>query len=131
MESIYYFSVMRISELARQTGISKDTIRYYENFGLITKPPRSNKYNNYRVYSQEDVKWLVFIKELRSLHFGLREILAVLVSMKKNGCDCAKGIEILETKIASVDSQISGLKTVKSSLRKNISDFRRQAARLR
>jgi DNA-binding transcriptional MerR regulator len=122
---------MLISELARKTGISRDTIRYYEKFGLIEKPPRTNKFNNYRVYSEESMKWLMFIKQLRALEFGLREIRIVLDTMKRNGCDCSKGIQILENKVVSVDTQIKGLKTVKTRLRKNISIFRKQAARLR
>ena len=56
---------MRIGELARLTGTSAETIRYYEKEGLLPPPARTDA--NYRVYTQAHTERLVFIRNCRSL----------------------------------------------------------------
>lgn len=50
-----------IGELSKQTEVPTKTIRYYEDFGLLEKPKRTN--SEYRIYVQEDVEKLLFIKK--------------------------------------------------------------------
>jgi DNA-binding transcriptional MerR regulator len=50
---------LKISEIAKSTGLSVATLRYYEDLGLIE--PRREK-NNYRDYSERDLDWLAFIE---------------------------------------------------------------------
>lgn len=61
-----------ISDLSRQTGLSYDTIRYYEKIGLL--PPAKRQTNGQRLYNQRDLDRFVFITHLKRTHMPLREI---------------------------------------------------------
>ncbi len=54
---------MTISETSKKYGITADTLRYYEKIGLI--PNVKRKINGVRDYSEEDCKWIEFVKCMR------------------------------------------------------------------
>lgn len=63
---------MNIHEVERIVGLSKKSIRFYESAGLI-KPSR-NQENDYRIYTEEDIKKLKIIKFLRELDVSIKEL---------------------------------------------------------
>ena len=67
---------LRIGQLAELTGVSVETIRFYEGKGLLPEPTRLP--NNYRVYGRTHVERLLFIRNCRSLDIGLDDIAALL-----------------------------------------------------
>ncbi|HFV9273702.1 TPA: MerR family transcriptional regulator [Enterobacter asburiae] len=69
---------MRIGELCAKTGLSKETVRYYERQGLLENIPQPNRSNNYKVYSAVDLQRLSMIKHAKMLGFTLAEIAEVL-----------------------------------------------------
>ncbi|KLF89376.1 MerR family transcriptional regulator [Enterobacter asburiae] len=69
---------MRIGELCSKTGLSKETVRYYERQGLLENIPQPNRSNNYKVYSAVDLQRLNMIKHAKMLGFTLAEIAEVL-----------------------------------------------------
>ena len=69
---------MRIGELCAKTGLSKETVRYYERQGLLENIPQPNRSNNYKVYSAVDLQRLNMIKHAKMLGFALAEISEVL-----------------------------------------------------
>ena len=64
---------MLISELSQKTGLSKDTLRFYEKSGLLNATIKREE-NNYRNYDNEAVSRLEFVKHGKSLGFTLSEI---------------------------------------------------------
>lgn len=56
---------LRIDEVARRTGLTKRTLRYYEELGLLEPAQRSE--GNYRLYSESDIRILEHIKAMRDL----------------------------------------------------------------
>ena len=56
---------LTIGQLAKETGVSVDTIRYYEKIGLLEKAKRSA--GNYRYYSEQMLSELLFLKHCREL----------------------------------------------------------------
>ncbi len=68
---------LTIGKLAKQVGVSTDTIRFYERCGLIETAARSE--SNYRLYSEDDALRLRFIRRAKSLGFTLAEIGELLV----------------------------------------------------
>ncbi|MBW1894836.1 MAG: heavy metal-responsive transcriptional regulator, partial [Deltaproteobacteria bacterium] len=65
-----------IGRLAKQAGLGIETIRFYERQGLIEPPPRTD--SNYRIYPEEEVNRLKFIKRAKNLGFTLKEIKELL-----------------------------------------------------
>lgn len=81
---------MKIGELARATGLSTKTIRFYESEGLIPDPPRTD--SGYRSYADPDVAKLGFILKAKRLGLSLDEVKGILQlhdRSKTNLCACA------------------------------------------
>ncbi|ACZ22679.1 predicted transcriptional regulator [Sanguibacter keddieii DSM 10542] len=70
---------MRRGELARATGLSIDTLRFYEDQGVIPPPPRLR--NGYRDYPEHYVTLLGFVQEARVLGIPLRRTAEVLAAL--------------------------------------------------
>ncbi|MEN9581611.1 MAG: hypothetical protein RJA70_4620 [Pseudomonadota bacterium] len=68
--------VLVIGELARLTGVSAKTIRYYEQAGLVPEPKRAA--NGYRVYTDRAVHLLRFVKRARDLGFAVEDVSSLL-----------------------------------------------------
>lgn len=62
----------KISEIANLTDFSIPTLRYYEDLGLL-RPARSS--NNYRIFTDQDLKWLEFIKRAKATGLPLLKII--------------------------------------------------------
>ena len=67
---------LSIGELARRTGVNIETIRYFEKVGLIDKPSRTE--GGHRVYREQHVRALTFVRRGRELGFTQGEIRAIL-----------------------------------------------------
>ncbi|WP_319470277.1 MerR family transcriptional regulator [uncultured Trichococcus sp.] len=73
---------MNISEAAKITGLTAATLRYYESEGLI--PPVTRKNGGIRVYQQDDLGWIDFIKCMRSAGMSI-ESLIEYTTLFRNG----------------------------------------------
>lgn len=96
---------MLIGELARRSGLSRDTIRYYEKRGLLSPPER--RAGGYKEYPEEAAERLVRIGQLQTIGFTLREI-QELFSFGEDGGDLCGSVlpPKLERKIACLDERI-------------------------
>ena len=97
---------MKTSDLERELGLSKYTLRYYEKEGLIT-PQRDD--NGYRHYSDEDLQTLKLVKFLRSLNISIDDVKAIIHG-KLDFHECLKMNQI------HLDHQIESLKEVKKTI---------------
>ena len=98
---------IRIGELAKRTGCSIDAIRYYEREGLLPAAQRSE--GNFRLYGEEAVERLQFIRHCRSLDMNLAEIAALLRVQDHPDDDCEDVIALLDEHIAQVARRIADL----------------------
>ncbi len=105
---------MRMEQLSELTGVSRDTIRYYEKIGMITKPPR--KANGYRDYPASTLDEVKFIKLAQSVGFTLAEIKPAIPFVRDPKPDCPKLKAAIDEKIDFIDQRIEELKAAKARL---------------
>lgn len=103
---------MRIGEIAKQAGVSVDTLRYYERRGIITKPDRRR--SGYREYPPDTARVIRFIKRAQDLGFALDEIEELL--RLRTGGKRAKARPIAEAKIQAIDEKVRGLRAMRAAL---------------
>ncbi len=97
-----------IGELARRTGLSVKTIRFYSDSGLV--PPTDRTHSGYRLYDVRAVARLELVRTLRELGAGLDEVQRVLRSERSLH-------ELAETHLALVEDQLRQLRTRRAVLR--------------
>jgi MerR family transcriptional regulator, copper efflux regulator len=109
-------SIYSIGQVAKQSGISVETIRYYEKEGLLEEPER--KESGYRQYKEEAIDRLTFIQQAKELGFSLKEI-GELLSIKSDAntvCNDVK--QLAQEKLADIESKIKMLQRMRKSLKK-------------
>jgi MerR family copper efflux transcriptional regulator len=105
---------MNIGQLAEQTGVSADTLRYYEREGLIEPPARAA--NGYRSYREADAQRVRFVRSAQALGFTLAEIRGILPQLNAGRMD-RRAIEArLQAKIAEIDGHIRQMQARKREL---------------
>jgi len=105
---------MFIHELARTTGVSAKTIRYYESIGLMPDPERAD--NNYRQYAPDAIERLRFIVSARSLGFNLMDIGEFLSARDKGTLPCKQVLESVDERITEIDRRIADLLALRGTL---------------
>jgi len=103
-----------IGELAKEADIGVETIRFYERQGLITAPPRTA--SNYRIYPEEEISRLRFIKRAKMLGFTLNEIKDLLALSHDPQATRADIKDRTVAKIADVNRKIDDLVRIKQAL---------------
>lgn len=106
---------LRIGDLARRTACQAETIRYYERERLLPKPPRTH--TNYRLYGQQHVDRLTFIRHCRALDMSLREIRALLRFYDAPRSNCHGANEVIDAHIDDIARRIEELKKLQTHLK--------------
>ena len=107
---------MKIGALAEETGVHVETIRYYQNLGLMPKPARAR--GSVRRYGAEAADRLRFIKRAQGLGFSLDEVKLLLgLSI---GEHCAETRTFAEQKKRLVEKKIADLRSIQAALDKLI-----------
>ncbi|WP_028920710.1 heavy metal-responsive transcriptional regulator [Pseudoxanthomonas suwonensis] len=105
---------MNIGQLARQTQVAIDTIRYYEREQVLPPPRRSA--NGYREYGPDDVRRLHFIRRAKELGFGLDEIRGLLALSDNRSGDMAAVRATAREKLQLIEQRIEELQRVRDAL---------------
>src|SRR5882757_664219 len=103
-----------IGELAQQSGVHLETLRYYERIGLIPAPPRTA--SGHRAYPATALVRLGFIRQAQALGFSLTEIGELLSLRRKQDDTCADVIRQIESKQREVEEKITDLQTMRRAL---------------
>jgi len=98
---------MNISKVAKATGLTAKTIRYYESIGLISSPVRSD--NGYRSYTDASLRELRFVKRARETGFNLEECQELLALYRDEHRTSAQVKKLAQEKIVDLRSRIAGL----------------------
>ena len=105
---------LTIGKLARHGGVNIMTIRYYERRGLLPAPARTT--SGYRLYADDAVRRLQFIRQAQLLGFSLTEIQDLLSLRMQPGTTCADIRKRAKEKIVAVENKIEDLVRIKNAL---------------
>jgi len=111
-----------IGRVARKTGCKVQTIRYYEEIGLLPPPDRSE--GNQRIYDQAHVERLRFVRHSRELGFPLAAIRELLSLADKPEQSCEAADRIANSQLESVNARIASLQSLKAELERMIQQCR-------
>ena len=114
---------MRIGELARITAHSVKALRYYHEIGILV--PIGRTPSGYRVYGDDAIERLRFVKDARSLGFRLSEIGEVLSATDGGSPGCRHMLDIVDANARRIDEQIERL----TALRSQLTSVRRKVTR--
>ena len=112
-----------IGEAAREAGCKVQTLRYYEELGLLPKPTRT--VGNQRVYGEEHMRRLAFIRHARELGFPLEAIRELLSLGGRPEQSCAKADAIASAHLAEIERKIAALTALRSELARMVESCRR------
>ncbi len=114
---------MRIGDLARESGLTTKTIRYYEQAGLMPAPPRTP--GGYRDYPAHSTARLAFIRDAQGAGLTLAEIRSVLALRDSGDAPCGRVTVLIDQHLDEVERRLIELRATRDVLR----DLARRAAK--
>jgi len=111
-------TALRIGELARATGFTDKTLRFYDEIGLLRPSGRTPA--GYRQYDGSAAERLRFVRKAQGLGLKLDDIRAILEISDAGRIPCEHVLAVVDRELARVDSQLRRLR----SLRRDLSDLR-------
>jgi DNA-binding transcriptional MerR regulator len=110
--------MLTIGKAAKRVGVSASAIRYYERRGLLQP---SRLLNGYRVYDEDAVKALRFVRQAGSVGITLREIRGLLEIVRDGGRPCEGMRELAHRRLSEIDVKMRQLRSLRTELRRLLS----------
>jgi DNA-binding transcriptional MerR regulator len=105
---------MRIGELARQSGVPTTALRYYEQLGLLPEPDRTDA--GYRIYDEDALERLAFIRAAQAVGLTLAEVRQVLGVRDAGEAPCRVVTDLIDQRHAEVKAKILELSRLEREL---------------
>jgi len=118
---------MKIGDVAKQTGMTVEAVRFYERQGLLPRPPRTEA--GYRIYADTDLRRLQFIRQAKRLGFSLQEIVRILRLRERGPCPCHEVIETLEHHLRDTEDQLQRLQGFRDEIARTLKEWKRNGTR--
>lgn len=100
---------MNIKKVSELSGVSADTIRYYERIGLI--PPVKRNDNGIRNFDEEDLRWIVFSRQMRNAGLSIESLVEYLTLFQVGNETVPARKEIIADQIGELKEKASELNT--------------------
>ncbi|MFN4261653.1 MAG: heavy metal-responsive transcriptional regulator [Gemmataceae bacterium] len=105
-----------ISQLAHAAEVPTTTVRYYERIGLVRPEDRSQ--GNYRLYGDESLRMVKFIRAAQAIGFTLDDVKALLAAPGSNAASCRKVQTLIEERLTEVAQRLKDLRHVQHVLKR-------------
>jgi len=115
--------MLAIGTLAKRTGTKVQTIRYYEQIGLLPEPGRTE--GGQRRYGDEDLDRLAFIRHARQPGFTLEAIRELLDLSDNPSRSCAEVDSIAHRQLKEVEARIARLEALRKELKRMLAECSR------
>ena len=112
---------MLVKDLEAQSGVSRDTLRFYEREALISPPKRRG--NGYREYDAHNLAELKFIAAARAIGFTLQEIKLAIPKLRAPPDYCPILMQSLQNRRDKIEAEIAALKLQRSRVDRFIERF--------
>ncbi|MBI2481116.1 MAG: MerR family transcriptional regulator [Planctomycetia bacterium] len=106
-----------ISQLATAAEVPTSTVRYYERIGLVV--PEDRSYGNYRLYGDESLRKLKFIRAAQAIGFTLDDVRALLGEGGSVPC-CGDVRQLIEDRLGEIDQRLKDLRHVQRVLKDSL-----------
>jgi MerR family mercuric resistance operon transcriptional regulator len=103
-------------QVAKRAAVNLQTIRYYQQRGLLPDPPRSA--SGYRCFTDDAVRRVRFVKRGQELGFSLEELKELLELRVQPGASCAQVRQRAEAKVVNIDERIRVLRAMRKALKR-------------
>jgi len=103
-----------IGWVAKEAGVNAQTVLYYERRGLLPAPSRS--FSGYRIFNDESVRRIEFIKRAKELGFSLKQITALLALQGEQDASCAEVSTMAADHMKDIEMKICDLKCMRDAL---------------
>jgi DNA-binding transcriptional MerR regulator len=113
---------LTIGDLAARSGTKVQTVRYYEQVGILPKPGRSA--GNHRLYGQRDLDRLVFVRRGRELGFSLEDMRRLMSLADRADLSCDEADAIASAHLEEVREKIAQLRSLEEELGRMVSQCR-------
>jgi DNA-binding transcriptional MerR regulator len=115
---------LKIGELARRAGVTAKAIRFYERKRIL--PPAKRAVNRYRVYGDDAVEVLRFIKQAAGLGLTLAEIKDIIAIRQGGRPPCTHVHQLLRDKADELDRKLRDLVDVRQRIRRSLNAWSRR-----
>lgn len=109
---------LKIGEVAKQTGIGIETLRFYERSGLLDAPVRTEA--GYRLYGTDALATLEFIKRAQMLGFTLTEIKRIIAESRSGESPCDEVRETVRQRLVELDERLRQMQLYRDALAKTL-----------
>jgi DNA-binding transcriptional MerR regulator len=113
--------MLKIGEVSKRSGIGIEALRFYEKSGLLDRPSRT--YSGYRVYGEEVLERLEFIKRAQALGFSLDEIRRIVDDARRGESPCDEVREIVHRRMTELDERLRELHRYRKELRHTLEEW--------
>ena len=106
--------LLKIGEVARLAGVGVEALRFYERQGLLTPSTRTD--SGYRLYGEDALEQLDFVRRSQALGFSLAEIAAIVAESRAGRTPCSTVRDLVRKRIRELDERLAELKKYRREL---------------
>ncbi len=115
--------MLKIGEVSRRSGVGVEALRFYEKSGLLDRPSRT--YAGYRVYGEDVLERLAFIRQAQALGFSLEEVRRIVEDARKGQSPCDEVREIVRRRMGELDERLRELQKYRKELKQTLEEWDR------
>ena len=113
--------MLKIGDVSKRSGVGIEALRFYEKSGLLDRPSRT--YSGYRVYGEDVLDRLAFIKQAQALGFSLDEIRRIVEDARKGQSPCDEVREIVRRRMEELDERLRELQRHRRELKATLEEW--------
>lgn len=113
--------MLKIGDVSKRSGVGVEALRFYEKSGLLDSPART--FSGYRVYGEEVLERLAFIKRAQALGFSLDEIRRIVDDARRGESPCDEVREIVQRRMTELDERLRELHRYRKELKDTLEEW--------